>query len=87
LSRGARRDQPRARETAALKLALTGLAGASIAPIIAIGLYAKYHSNISISVYIASACALSLVCASLLGETSETDLDEYAEPTAADVST
>ena len=66
---------------------IAAIVGGGLAPIIATGLYAKYNSNISISVYIASACALSLVCASMLGETRKTDLDEYAEPTAADVST
>jgi MFS family permease len=70
-----------------LAFTIAAIVGGGMAPIIATGLYAKYHSNISISVYIASACALSLVCASMLGETRKTDLDEYAEPTAADVST
>jgi hypothetical protein len=35
---------------------------------------ARYHSNSWISAYIAGACAISLVCLSLLKETRETDL-------------
>lgn len=69
-----------------LAFQIAAILGGGLAPIIATGLYAKYHSNISISVYIASACALSLVCVSMLRETRNTDLDEYAEPTAAGVS-
>jgi hypothetical protein len=54
---------------------IAAIAGGGLAPIIATGLYAKYHSNIWISVYIASACALSLVCVSVLKDNSRTDLE------------
>jgi MFS family permease len=62
---------------------IAAIVGGGLAPIIATSLYARYHSNSWVSVYIASACALSLVCASMLRETHETDLDERAEPTVA----
>jgi len=66
----------RVRYTAAsLAYQIAAIVGGGLAPIIATGLYAKYHSNIWISVYIASACALSLVCVSVLKEKPKTDLD------------
>lgn len=48
--------------------------GGGLAPIIATGLFARYHDNLWIAGYMAGACALSLVCASRIGETSGTDL-------------
>lgn len=66
---------------------IAAILGGALAPIIATGLYARYHSNVSISIYMGAACALSLVCASRLRKTRKTDLDEYTEPTAAVVST
>ena len=63
------------------------IVGGALAPIIATSLYASYHSNLWISVYIASACAMSLTFASLLKETQHTDLDQHAEPTAVGVDT
>ena len=45
---------------------ISALVGGAMAPIIATGLYAKYHSNIAISLYIAGASAMSLVCANML---------------------
>jgi MFS family permease len=59
------------------------IVGGALSPIIATGLYARYHSNFWVSVYIASACAMSLVCASMLEETHEADLDKHTEPTVA----
>jgi MFS family permease len=64
---------------------IAAIVGGALAPIIATGLYARYHSNFSISVYIASSCALSLVCANMLRETRKTYLDEDAEPSVAGV--
>ncbi|HXR19021.1 MAG TPA: MFS transporter [Steroidobacteraceae bacterium] len=61
------------------------IVGGGLAPIIATGLYARYHSNIWISVYIASACVMSLVCASTLKETHKIDLNEHVEPTMAEL--
>ena len=48
--------------------------GGGLAPIIATGLFARYHDNFWIAGYMAGACALSLVCASRIGETSGMDL-------------
>jgi MFS family permease len=63
---------------------LGAIVGGGLAPIIATALYAKYHSNFGVSVYISSACVLSLWCASMLKETRGTDLDEQtASGTAA----
>jgi MFS family permease len=50
--------------------------GGGLAPIIATGLFARFHNNVWISGYIAGACALSLVFASRIGETSGTDLQK-----------
>ncbi len=63
---------------------LGAIVGGGLAPIIATALYAKYHSNFAVSVYVSSACVLSLWCASMLKETRGTDLDEQtASGTAA----
>jgi MFS family permease len=51
------------------------IAGGGLAPIIATALYARYHSNIWVSIYIAGACVVSLVCLSILRETRETELE------------
>ena len=53
---------------------LGAIVGGGLAPIIATALYAKYHSNFAVSVYVAGACVLSLWCASLLKETRGTEL-------------
>jgi MFS family permease len=58
---------------------ISAIVGGALAPMIATGLYAKYHSNISISVYMAGASALSLVCLGMLKQTHETDLDRHPE--------
>ena len=50
--------------------------GGGVAPIIATGLFARFHNNVWIAGYIAGACALSLVFASRIGETSGTDLQK-----------
>jgi MFS family permease len=62
---------------------ISAIVGGALAPIIATGLYARYHSNIAISVYMAGASALSLVCAGMLRKTRETDLDRHTEPAVA----
>jgi MFS family permease len=62
---------------------ISAIVGGALAPIIATGLYAKYHSNIAISGYMAGASALSLVCASMLRKAHETDLDRHSEPAVA----
>jgi hypothetical protein len=46
-------------------------------------LYARYHSNLSVSVFIASACAMSLVCARALKETYRVGLATHSAPAVA----
>lgn len=55
---------------------LGAIVGGGLGPIIATALYAKYHSNFAVSVYVAGACVLSLWCASMLKETRGSELDE-----------
>jgi MFS family permease len=62
---------------------IAGVVGGGLAPIIATGLYAKFHSNLSISVYIAAACALSWACLGKLKSRHDSELDHYAEPALA----
>jgi len=62
---------------------ISAIVGGALAPIVATGLHAKYHSNIAISFYIAAASALSLVCVSMLKKTQETDIDDHAMPAVA----
>jgi MFS family permease len=62
---------------------LGAIVGGGLAPIIATGLYAKYHSNVGVSVYVAGACALSLWCASRLTETHGAELDHQTGSGAA----
>jgi MFS family permease len=64
---------------------IAAILGGGLAPIIATSLYAKYHRNIWVSIYVATACAVSLVCVSMLKETRGTDLDKHPEPTVARV--
>ena len=69
--------------SASLANQIGAIVGGGFAPVIATGLYATYHSNIWVSAYIAGACALSVVCASLLDETHKVDLDKLTEPKVA----
>lgn len=62
---------------------LGAIVGGGLAPIIATGLYARYHSNVGVSIYVSGACAVSLCCAHALKETRGADLDEHAAPGAA----
>ncbi len=62
---------------------IAGVVGGGLAPIIATGLYAKFHSNLSISVYIAAACALSWACLGRLKSRGDSELDHHAEPALA----
>jgi MFS family permease len=62
---------------------IAGVVGGGLAPIIATGLYATFHSNLSISVYIAAACALSWACLGRLKSRHDSELDHYAEPALA----
>ncbi len=58
-----------------LSYQLGAIAGGGLAPIIATALFARYHSNLWVSVYMAGACGISLLCASSLTDAHDTDLD------------
>jgi MFS family permease len=57
-----------------LSYQLRAIVGGGLAPIIATWLFAKYHSNTAVSIYVAIACVFSLTCASMLKETRGADL-------------
>jgi MFS family permease len=63
---------------ASLAYQIGAILGGGFAPMIATALYARFHSNIGVSAYIAGACAVSLVCASLLREAPAADPDPVA---------
>jgi MFS family permease len=54
---------------------LGAIVGGGLAPIIATALFARYHSNLWVSVYMAGACGISLICANKLADVRDTDLD------------
>lgn len=54
---------------------LGAIVGGGLAPIIATALFARYHSNLWVSVYMAGACGISLICANRLVDARDTDLD------------
>jgi MFS family permease len=58
-----------------LSYQLGAIVGGGLAPIVATGLFARYHSNTFVSIYVACACVFSLACASMLNETRGADLD------------
>lgn len=62
---------------------MSAIIGGALAPVIATSLYVRYHSNLAISVYMAGAAALSLVCAIMLKRTCESDLQRHAAPAIA----
>jgi MFS family permease len=62
---------------------VSAIVGGGMGPIIAAALYARYHTNFWLSVFISSACAMSLACVSMLKETYDKDLVEHPEPTVA----
>jgi hypothetical protein len=55
---------------------LGAIVGGGMAPIIATALFAKFHSNVGVSIYVSGACLLSLWCASMLSEARGAELDE-----------
>ncbi len=59
---------------ASLGYQLGAILGGALAPIIATGLLAYYGSTLGISIYIAIACALTVLSVYLLSETHQTDL-------------
>jgi hypothetical protein len=54
--------------------------GGSVAPIVATALYARYHDNIYISIYMAIAGAVSLLCVAVVGRVHKTDLGRGLAP-------
>jgi MFS family permease len=58
-----------------LSYQLGAILGGGLAPIIATALFARYHSNLWVSVYMAGACGISLLCASKLTDVYDADLD------------
>lgn len=61
---------------ASLGYQIGAILGGALAPIIATAIYATYDSTVGISIYIAIACALTLLSVFLLSETYKTDLRE-----------
>ena len=57
---------------------LGAIVGGGVAPMIATALFARYHSNLWVSVYMACACGISLICASQLADAHDIDLDRPA---------
>lgn len=62
---------------------ISSIIGGGFGPIIASAIHERYRSNFAISLFIAAACAVSLVCASRLRETRGTDFDARNVPTVA----
>jgi len=58
-----------------LSYQLGAIVGGGLAPIIATALFARYHSNLWVSFYMAAACGISLLCANKLTDAPDTDLD------------
>jgi MFS family permease len=58
-----------------LSYQLGAIVGGGLAPIIATALFARYHSNLWVSVYMAAACGISLLCANKLTDARDIDLD------------
>ena len=54
---------------------LGAILGGGMAPIVATALFARYHNNLWVSVYMAGACGISLLCASKLTDVHDADLD------------
>jgi metabolite-proton symporter len=63
---------------ASLGYQLGSVFGGALAPIIATGILARYHSSVGISAYVATACAVSLVSVALLKETYRAELHKEA---------
>ena len=61
---------------ASLGYQLGAVLGGALAPFIATAILAAFHGTFGISVYIAAACAITLVSVALLGETSSVDLGD-----------
>ena len=68
---------------ASLGYQIGAILGGALAPIVATALYATYESTVGISIYIAIACALTLISVLLLNETYKADLQEDPAANAA----
>ena len=58
---------------ASLAYQISSVIGGSVAPIVASALYARYHDNTPISIYMAVACVVSLLCVAVVGRVHKTD--------------
>jgi MFS family permease len=67
---------------ASLAYQMGAILGGGFAPMIATGLYARFHSNLGVSAYVAAACAVSVICASRLTQAHAADLDPVVGPPA-----
>ena len=68
---------------ASLAYQISSVVGGSVAPIVATALYARYHGNTFISIYMAIACAVSLLCVAVVGRVHKTDLGRGLAPAVA----
>lgn len=68
---------------ASLAYQISSVLGGSVAPIVASALYAKYHDNTPISIYMAVACAVSLLCVAIVGRVHKTDCGRSLAPAGA----
>ena len=68
---------------ASLAYQISSVVGGSVAPIVASALYARYHDNTFISIYMAIACAFSLLCVAVVGRVHKTDLGRALAPAVA----
>jgi len=64
---------------------LSSIIGGGLAPLIATALYARYHQNMALSIYIGLACAVSLLCTWALKETRAPHRDELARASVVTV--
>jgi MFS family permease len=70
-----------------LSYQLGAIVGGGLAPIVATALFARYHSNLWVSFYMAGACGISLICASRLTDAHDIDLDRPAVAAGSALST
>ena len=61
---------------ASLGYQMGAILGGAVAPLVATALLSRYGSGLAISVYIAVACAISLISVALLSETYKNELHE-----------
>jgi len=61
----------------------SAIVGGGVGPIVATALYARYHTNSWLAIFISATCVMSLVCVSALKETRGTDPVERPEPAVA----